>query len=218
MAIKIVVDMRESRSKITQMLQAMPEYQIELRDLPCGDYMVRDDFPVERKTATDFILSIQDRRLFQQTAKMKADYGRAAFIIEGDPLKTRSQMAPDAIIGAMSYLVAIEGAVIMPSTDPTTTAKLIATLARHAQVGLDYEVALRAGKPKELRHQAEFIAQGLPGVGGSVAKILLTHFGSVGALFHADVAALRQVPGIGEKTAKAIRAAIECQYQAAATA
>lgn len=215
MAIKIIADMRESRSKITQMLQSMPDYEVEVRDLPCGDYMVREDFPVERKSATDFILSIQDRRLFQQTAKMKADFGRVTFIIEGDPLQTRSQMSPDAIVGAMSYLVAIEGAAFLPSKDTATTAKLIATLARHSQAGLGYEVALRASKPKDLRLQAEFIAQGLPGVGGSVAKVLLDHFGSIDALFGADVAALRNVPGIGEKTARGIRAAIEGSYRAA---
>lgn len=213
MAITIVADMRETRSTITQALRGMPDVTVEVRELSCGDYLLREDFPVERKAAGDFVLSIQDRRLFEQVAKMKGEFGRATFIIEGDIYATRSAMTPEAIRGALSYLVAIEGASILPSKSTTDTAALLAVMARHLQEGLGYQVALRGSKPKDLRTQAQFIVEGFPGIGPGSAKSLLGHFGSIQAICAADVPALRGAPGVGEKTAKQIRGIVEADYR-----
>jgi Fanconi anemia group M protein len=213
LTISIVADMREARSNITLALQAMPNIEVQVKELSCGDYLLREDFPVERKAANDFVLSIQDRRLFEQVAKMKADFGRATFILEGDVYATRSQMSPDAIRGALSYLATIEGATILPTKNTTDTAALLAVMARHLQEGLGYEVALRGSKPKDLRTQAQFIVEGFPGIGPGSAKALLGHFGSIQAICAADVKTLRGAPGVGEKTAKQIRAIIEADYR-----
>lgn len=213
MAIVITADMRESRSSIATMLGGMPNVEVTVQELSCGDYLLREDFPVERKAANDFILSIQDRRLFEQVAKMKGEYGRATFIIEGDVYATRSQMSADAIRGAISYLTAIEDARVLTTKNIADTAALMATMARHLQEGLGYQVSLRGSKPKDLRTQAQFIIEGLPGVGPGSAKALLSHFGTIGELAKADVKALREVPGIGEKTAKLIREIIESDYR-----
>lgn len=213
MAITIVADMRETRSAIAQALRALPDIAVDVRELSCGDYMLREDFPVERKAAGDFVLSIQDRRLFEQVAKMKGEFGRATFIIEGDIYSTRSAMSPDAIRGALSYLVAIEGASILPSKNTADTAALLAVMARHLQEGLGYQVPLRGGKPKDLRMQAQFIVEGFPGIGPGSARALLGHFGSIEAICAADVPTLRGAPGVGEKTAKQIRSIVAADYR-----
>ncbi|MFC5550287.1 ERCC4 domain-containing protein [Massilia aerilata] len=213
MAIQITADMRESRSSIIAMLQRMPDYEVKVCELDVGDYLLRDDFPVERKAAADFVASIQDRRLFEQVAKLKAEYGKATFVIEGDVYATRSQMKPEAICGAISYLTAIEDARVLTTRNAADTAALLATLARHLQQGLSYAVGLRANKPKDLRLSAQFLVQGLPGVGPAAATALLEHFGTVNALMRADLAQLRQVSGIGAKTAEQIRSVIEADYR-----
>jgi ERCC4-type nuclease len=213
MTITIVADLREARSNITAALQAMSGLDVQVRELSCGDYLLREDFPVERKSAVDFIASIQDRRLFEQVAKLKGEYGRATFIIEGDIYTTRSAMQPEAIRGALSYLVAIEGASVLPSKNTTETAALLAVMARHLQEGLGYQVALRGSKPKDVKTQAQFIVEGFPGVGPGSAKALLGHFGSIAALCAADIPALREAPGIGEKTARQIRVILETDYR-----
>jgi Fanconi anemia group M protein len=213
LAVSIVADLREARSNITQALQQMPNIEVQVKELSCGDYLLREDFPVERKSAVDFIASIQDRRLFEQVAKMKGDFGRATFILEGNIYDTRSNMTPEAIRGALSYLVAIEGASVLPSKNTAETAALLAVMARHLQEGLGYEVALRGGKPKDLRTQAQFIVEGFPGIGPGSAKSLLGHFGSIEAICAADVKTLRTAPGVGEKTAKQIRSIIEADYR-----
>lgn len=213
MAIKIVADMRESRSTIISILQRMPDYEVEVSELEAGDYMLREDFPVERKAAVDFVASILDRRLFEQVARMKADFGKATFVIEGDVYATRSKVTPEAICGAISYLTMIEDARVLTTRNAAETASLLATMARHAQQGLGYVPSLRANKPKDLRLSAQFLVQGLPGVGPAGATALLNHFGTVGALVRADVAQLRKVPGVGAKTAELIRAVLEADYR-----
>lgn len=214
MTIKIVADMRESRSTIIELLQRTPDYEIAVHDLECGDYLLREDFVVERKAAVDFVASILDRRLFEQCSRMKAEYGKATFVIEGDVYATRSKVTPEAICGAISYLTAIEDARVLTTRNAAETASLLATMARHLQNGLGYVVGLRANKPKDLRLSSQFLVQGLPGVGPAGATALLNHFGTIEALMKADVAQLRKVPGIGAKTAEQIRSVIESDYRA----
>ena len=60
-------------------------------------------------------------------------------------------------------------------------------------------------RPKRRRNRQLFILQGLPGVGSARAERLLDTFGSIQAVFSADVESLAGVEGIGRKTAETIR-------------
>lgn len=211
--ISIVADHREARSNIAMMLRDKPNIDVQERELSCGDYLVDEDFVVERKAAVDFIASIMDRRLFEQSAKMKGDYGNVAFIIEGNLNAVRSKMSPDAVRGAISYLVAIQGASVVNTATPAESAALLYDLARHRQEGLAYQVALRAGKPKDLRTQAQFLVEGFPGIGPGSAIALLNHFGTIRAILSASEQDLRQVPGIGPKAAKQIHEILDVDYR-----
>jgi fanconi anemia group M protein len=157
MPITVIADMRESRSSVISTLQRMPGYEVKVCELEIGDYMLREDFPVERKAAADFVASILDRRLFEQVARMKSEFGKATFVIEGDVYSTRSKITPDAICGAISYLTMIEDARVLTTRNAAETASLLATMARHGQEGLGYLVGLRANKPKDLRLSAQFL-------------------------------------------------------------
>jgi ERCC4-type nuclease len=63
----------------------------------------------------------------------------------------------------------------------------------------------RLNKAKRRRARQLRILQSLPGIGSDRAKRLLDHFGNVQACFTASAEDLRQIPGIGLKTATAIR-------------
>lgn len=82
---------------------------------------------------------------------------------------------------------------------------------RHATEGLGYLVPMRGGKPKDRSSQAQFLVEGLPGVGPSSAIKLHEHFGSPKAVFQADAIALKKVPGIGPKTIATISEVLEYQ-------
>jgi len=205
--------MRESRSGIIQKLQELGA-KIQVGELETGDYVLSGDLVVERKTAVDFVASILDGRLFNQTGKMRLNFARPVFLIEGDVYSTRSAIAREAIDGALSFLVAIEGCNIIHVRDQLAAAGLIYRMAKHAQEGLGYDVAFRRGKVAPGRGEALFLIEGTPGVGPSTAIKVLNHFRSVHAFMNATVEELRLIPGLGPKKAERIHQAIHWQMPA----
>ncbi|HBO5516200.1 TPA: DNA-binding protein [Pseudomonas aeruginosa] len=211
--VQILCDMRESRSGIIQKLQELGA-KIQVGELETGDYVLSGDLVVERKTAVDFVASILDGRLFNQTGKMRLNFARPVFLIEGDVYSTRSAIAREAIDGALSFLVAIEGCNIIHVRDQFAAAGLIYRMAKHAQEGLGYDVAFRRGKVAPGRGEALFLIEGTPGVGPSTAIKVLNHFRSVHAFMNATVEELRLIPGLGPKKAERIHQAIHWQMPA----
>ena len=206
--LKIIVDSRESRSGLARELSALGA-EIQAEELEVGDYVLCTGLAVERKEATDFVLSILDRRIFEQVELMKSTYERPFVIVEGDIYSTRSSIDPNALLGAISYISVIKGIPILETRDTRQTAQLLMTMCRHAVEGLGYEVALRGAKPKDRTTQAQFVVEGLPAVGPSAAKKLLAHFGSAHSVLSATKEDLRKVAGIGQKTAEVIREVLE---------
>jgi Fanconi anemia group M protein len=208
---EIIVDSRESRSPVISALQKTEGVTVVVRELSCGDYLPHPSFGIERKDAQDFVLSVMDRRLFAQVKRMKDEYERVLFLVEGNPYDTRSGMQPEAIRGALSYLMAIEGVSLVTVESVSHTAPLLVTLARHLQEGLGYEVPLRMAKPKNTADLSQYLVEGLPGIGPTTAQTLLASFGSAELVFNASVAELCAVPGIGKKTAERIREALSAK-------
>jgi Fanconi anemia group M protein len=205
----VTADMREQRSGVVSLLERSPLIEVLHAELPVGDYVLSESVVVERKEATDFVNSIMDRRLFGQIAQMKATYARPVLLLEGDVFATRSAISAEALHGALSWLSVIEGISVVHSRGVNQTAALLETMARHANEGLGYDLALRGAKPKNLKVLAQYAVEGLPGCGPGTAKKLLDHFGSVGAVFAASEADLCGVRGIGKKSAAQIRELID---------
>ncbi|PWU23898.1 hypothetical protein C5B42_01390, partial [Candidatus Cerribacteria bacterium 'Amazon FNV 2010 28 9'] len=103
----IRIDTQEQRSGIPDLLSTMPQVLIEITPLHMGDYDVGGDprRVFERKTATDFLISLAQGRLFEQLiALLESDFA-PLLLLEGDPLRvTRSQMRPESIRGALTYI------------------------------------------------------------------------------------------------------------------
>ena len=204
--------MRETTSGVPEALSQMGNVVLEFKDLPTGDYILAESVVVERKTAADFVASIIDHRLFSQVANMRANYEQPLLLIEGDILHPRSDIAPTALIGALSYVAALAGIPILPSKNASYTASILATVARHCQHGLGYEIPLRCHKPKDTSTVLQYLVEGLPGVGAGRAITLLKHFGSPIKLFNAEIKDLMEVDGIGKQAAQKIYDVIHAQY------
>lgn len=209
----IVADMRESRSTVIKQLQEMEGIEVMVKELSSGDYALHENTVVERKSATDFVLSIMDQRLFQQIEKMKLEYATPMILIEGDVFKTRSKMTPQAIAGAMSYITAIKGINLVTLANPQETAMMLGTMARHLQEGLGYVVPMRTGKPKTSDLMSRYLVEGLAGIGPNNAMMLLNHFGSALAAFNATIEDLCAIKGMGKTTAQRIYDALRHEVQ-----
>lgn len=205
---RIIVDSRESNSGIAALLSSRGA-EVVMEELECGDYLLAENMAVERKAATDFVASILDKRVFLQLANLKATYTRSFIIVEGDIFNTRSAIAEDALLGAMSYITVMEGVPILNTKNQAQTAAMLLTMQRHALEGLGYEIALRGSKPKDRRAMVQYLVEGLPSIGPVAARKLVSHFGSAMAIFTASPDELRKCAGVGPKTVTAIREVLE---------
>lgn len=202
--IKIRVDHREPEEVIVELRKA-PNTTIEVCTLELGDYSVNDQLFIERKTVTDFEASIIDsKRLFDQSERIKMEPGSVGVVLlEGDWTQAQ-RMLPQQVIGAMSFLGAIQGMSVWQTTGPVCTAYTIVKLATHLCNGLGYELGLRQHKPQSLLDARSYVLEGCPEINAELARRLLAHFGSVVAVARASEADLRAVQGIGPKKAKRI--------------
>lgn len=208
--IRVVADDREAASGVVEALRALPGVEVSLERLAVGDYAVDGRCVFERKTVVDFALSIADGRLFQQAWKLGGLLEPAAIILEGHAGDlAQTQMRREALQGAMVSLSLIFHLPVLRALDAAETARLMLyaaqQLRRHETTpGVRY---LR--RPKQKRRLQFRILQGLPGIGPIRAKQLLDQFGSVEAVMTASSDHLEQVEGIGERTAAAIRDALQ---------
>ena len=124
--IQIRIDSQEQRSGIPALLAAMPQVHIEVIPLRQGDYDV-GGYPCrvfERKTASDFIGSLAQGRLFAQLAGLRRSRFEPILLLEGDPLGvSHSQMRPESIRGALAYIAAVMRVPILPSSGPAESAQ-----------------------------------------------------------------------------------------------
>src|SRR5205814_2563549 len=114
------------RSGIPALLAAMPQVHIELTPLRIGDYDVGGDPPrvFERKTASDFLSSLAQGRLFPQLTALRKSGFAPILLLEGDPLCVgHSQMRPESSRGALSYITAVRRVQILVSSRPAATSR-----------------------------------------------------------------------------------------------
>jgi ERCC4-type nuclease len=208
----IRVDSRERSSPIPALLATFPDVTLSFAALPSADYLLSDDVAVERKTASDFVASILDRRLFGQTTRMKVLFPRAMLIIEGDLARVPHSIDMEAIRGALAFLTVREGITVLQLSDATETAAMLRIMARHAQERMGQPVSLREPRPQIEELYASYLVEGLPGIGPRRARMLLAHFGSPAAIMCATAEALAQVPGIGKRSAQRIWQAVNARY------
>ena len=206
----VVVDTREFNSEVVKHLSRM-NVIVKSKQLEVGDYILSDRAAVERKEVSDFLTSMMDGHLFNQLRKLKV-YQNPILIIEGDGLFTTRNISEEAIFGALSAIVMGLGINIIMCKDSLETARfLVAGSKREANKGRI--IKLRGDKTSmALRERQQYILEGLPNISAKLAQRLLTHFRSVKAVMNASEEELREVRGIGDMLAKAIREAIDAEY------
>jgi ERCC4-type nuclease len=212
--IHIRIDTRERGSGIPALLAAMPQVRIELTPLRVGDYDV-GGYPcrvLERKTASDFLSSLAQGRLFAQLTALRKSRFEPILLLEGDPLHvSRSQMRPASIRGALAYIAAVMRVPILPSSGPAESAHLVYAAAKQCQVGkvhvrVDHPAhGPTAGRRRATQSEQQMqVLLSLPGIGPVTARAICARFCSLHDLLGSDATSLASVPGIGPARAVAL--------------
>ena len=120
-AITIFADSSEASTPLLPRLQSAGAH-VRVGDLECGSYVISGSIVVLRFTAQEFVEAIIDGMLFHKAGKASMNFERSVFLVEGDIYSTRAAIARDAIDGALSFLVCVEGASILYIRNPIATA------------------------------------------------------------------------------------------------
>jgi len=182
--VHLVVDDRERAGEaVWAALAKRDDAAIEIARLRVGDYRVERRVVVERKTASDFAVSLIDGRLFRQAASLAAAPERAVLVLEGgDKDWQDTGVRHESIQGALIAIAVFFSVTVLRSDGPEETARLLVYLGRQARRSAHGGLPRSGYRPKGKRALQLFLLQGLPGVGPERAARLLERFGSVQAI------------------------------------
>jgi DNA excision repair protein ERCC-4/Fanconi anemia group M protein len=200
----VLVDHRERNSVVPGALAAAG-LDVELADLPVGDYVLGHHLAIERKGPADLGASIRDGRLFDQAVRLQSAFPQAVLLLEGEP-----RIAEDAWRGAVCRLVE-DGFTVLHSLDADDSAAWVVRLAKRARrtaASVRPEGPRRA--PRHPSAQAEAMLTVVPGISPTMARSLLAAYGSLSAV--AAAPDLRRHPGIGPVLAARLTEALHAGY------
>jgi Fanconi anemia group M protein len=204
------------REKGTGVLKELTDLGVSLKleMLKVADYVLSPRCAVEFKTVEDFAQSIIDGRLLEQLKQLKSQYERPIILVEGtqDLFNVRN-IHPNAIRGMLATIAVSFGIPVIYTKDAKdTAAQLVAIAKREQEVHKDTFQPHAEKRVASVQEQQEYVVSALPNVGLNLAKELLKHFKNVKNVVNASEDELKQVEGVGEKKAKAIKDAVEKPY------
>ncbi|MHA1128900.1 MAG: ERCC4 domain-containing protein [Alphaproteobacteria bacterium] len=204
-AIRITCDYRERSGRLFRVLRARDDIVLEVANLQAGDYIVEGRVTVERKTCTDFALSIQDGRMFRQAAGLKRNAERPVILIEGTPFAEVSSRLTPSIRAAITSLSVMWYLPVLWAADAVEAANVLVMIGRQWIRDRRETWMPPVQHPKRPADPRLSLLRSLPGVGPRIGRELLDHFGTISAISNATHRELETVPGIGRQRARIIR-------------
>lgn len=207
---KVIIDYREKNSLVPSELTGLG-LEIEFKNLKVADYLVQG-IAIERKTVSDFVSSMVNRRLPKQLEELN-QYKDRLLIIEGideQDLYTDSEdwtgMHPNAIRGFLLSILLKYRVPIIFTKNYEDTAKFLSVLSKRKPNELPLNVKKKSLNKKE---QLQLMIEGFPGIGPKTAKKLLKKFKTIKNIINASEENLSEVIG---KKAEVMKKIIDSKY------
>ncbi len=196
----IIVDTREKQSLVLSELRYL-KAPTKIEHLEIADYIV-GEVAIERKTFSDFLSSMINKRLPTQLKEIKK-YPKAFLILEGFIYNyDETNFHENAIRGMLLSTILEMNIPIIYTEDAEDTAKFLLTLAKRQEKPKP-KISLRPSKSfKSLKEQKQFILEGFPGIGPTIAKKLLEKHNSLKAIFNLSEEELKQIKKLDENKIK----------------
>ncbi|BCU70628.1 3'-flap repair endonuclease Xpf [Stygiolobus caldivivus] len=215
--LRIYADYREKESGIPDLLRELGAVVV-LENLSVADYVISEKIGIERKSVTDLVSSVFDKRFFDQLSRLKEVYEKPVLLIEGKL---------DYIKNITDRWNAISAAIISAVFD--LDIKVIYSMTKRDSAYILYKIADKAfsspqdnqkgvinlhDKPKfeNLRDMQLYVIESLPYVGSKLAPKLLEKFGSIEEVCKASVSELEKVIG-SRKRAEEIYKVLHTKYK-----
>ena len=191
----IIVDYREKNSLVIANLVSLG-IKIEFGELKVGDY-IAGDVIIERKTISDFISSMLNKRLLQQVEDLKQFENRLLIIegIEERELYNDSNgtgVSANAIRGLLLSITIKHRIPVIFTKNAEDTAKYLLVLLNKKENEISMHTKKKGRNKKE---QLQFILEGFPGIGPKTSKKLLKEFKTIQNVINADIEHLRKIIG-----------------------
>lgn len=191
---KIIADLHEKNSLVISNLHEL-NCNIEIRPLKVGDYLIGGTV-IERKTFSDLISSMLNKRLIQQLRNLK-QYSRALLLIENyNPnsieYPENNGLNPNALRGLILSISLNHKIPIIFSEDAHETALYLALLAKQQQKSRQ-EISLHSRIPKTLVEQKKYILEAFPNIGPKTAGKLLKEFKTLSNIFNSDEENIKKI-------------------------
>ena len=202
----VIADHREIPSGVPPALEKLG-VRVELATLPAGDYVVRTQTKIERKTVRDLHSAVASSRFWQQLNRLRASAQYPIVVVEGQNLDA----GPLSKSGVRGALVALgdRGIPVIRSTGPDDTALWIRSIALSRTPRKRVWVRPPYRRPTGARDGIEVsMLCAIPLVTLPAGRALVTRFGSIRSIAQATPAELRAVPGIGPRRADAVHRAL----------
>jgi len=214
--LRIYADYREKESGIPDLLKDFGVVVV-LENLSVADYVISERIGVERKSVSDLVASVYDKRFFDQLSRLKEAYEEPFLLVEGKLDYVRNITDKwDAINAALISALVDYGVRIIYSTSKRDTAYILYKLADKVVNHQDnrYRSIINLhDKPKfeSLKDMQIYVVESLPHVGSKLAPKLLEKFGSIEGLCKASITELEKVIG-SRKRAEEIYRVLHTKY------
>jgi len=193
--IPIIIDTREKQSIISANL-VEKKANIKYETLEIGDYLIENTI-IERKTFTDFIGSMINKRLFDQIHEIKK-YPKHFLLIEGFYYNYNKFNVHENAIRGMLLSIATDFQVpIIFTENEEDTAKFLILLAKRYEKPNTQNAIRQTKTLKTITQQKEFILEGFPEIGPVATQQLLENFSTLKQIFNATEEQLKKI-GLSE--------------------
>ena len=186
---KVLIDYREKNSLVPSELVGLGT-KIEFTHLKVADYVI-EDIAIERKTLSDFISSMINKRLLRQLEDLK-QYPKPLIIIEGHKKKFEFDINPNAFKGFLLSISLSHKIPIIFTENAKETARYIDLIVRKKPTSMSLNVSKKNLTKKQ---QLQFILESLPKIGPKTSEKLLKNFKSIKNIVNASQTELEEILG-----------------------
>jgi ERCC4-type nuclease len=196
----IIIDTREKQSLISASL-IEKKANIKHEKLEIGDYLIEDTI-IERKTFSDFVGSMINKRLLEQLQQIKK-YPKHFLIVEGFNYNYNEFNVHENAIRGMFLSIAMDFHVsIIFTRDEGDTANFLILVAKRYEKPRP-EFSIRQSKTyKTSEEQKQFILEGFPGIGPVAIKNLLENFATLNNIFNATQEQIKEATKMDDNKIK----------------